>query len=149
MALQRGQALRDARSRVQAAALRLRPLALEVFFLGTAIVSSSEASDVGAGAPDCGPSAEGGEPVADDPTRLAGPSTNRHSTLTAPRRPVTQNPGPPKSATSLLGCPQDVQSRPARIDRDLLATGLFIQPCRPHSREAVRIRTDAIFDAER
>ena len=48
MALQRGQALRDARLRVQAAALRLRPLALEVFFLGTAIVGSSEASEVGA-----------------------------------------------------------------------------------------------------
>ena len=48
VALQRGQELREARPRVQAAALRLRPLALEVFFLGTAIVGSSEASNVGA-----------------------------------------------------------------------------------------------------
>ena len=85
MALQRGQALRDARLRVQAAALRLRPLALEVFFLGTAIVGSSEASEVGGGAPDCGRSAGDGRPAADDPTRLAGPSTNRYSTLAAPR----------------------------------------------------------------
>ncbi len=37
----RSQALRDAVLRVQAAALRLRPLAFEVFFLGTAIVGSS------------------------------------------------------------------------------------------------------------
>ena len=85
MALQRGQVLRDARLRVQADALRLRPLALEVFFLGTAIVGSSEASEVGGGAPDCGRSAGGGEPAADDPTRLAGPSTNRYGTLAAPR----------------------------------------------------------------
>ncbi len=37
------QELRAARSRVQADAFRLRPLALEVFFFGTAIVGSSEA----------------------------------------------------------------------------------------------------------
>ena len=60
VALQRGQALRDGRPKVQAAALRLRPLALEVFFVGTAIVGSSEASEVGGGAPDCGRSAGGG-----------------------------------------------------------------------------------------
>ena len=85
MALQRGQALRDARPRVQAAALRLRPLALEVFFFGTAIVGSSDASDIGGGAPDCGRSSRGGEPATDDLPRLAGPSENRHGTPTAPR----------------------------------------------------------------
>ena len=55
MALQRGQALRGGRPKVQAAALRLRPLALEVFFLGTAIVGSSEAvGGVEIGYVDCG-----------------------------------------------------------------------------------------------
>jgi len=43
VAPQRSQALRAALSRVQADAFRLRPLALEVFFFGTAIVGSSEA----------------------------------------------------------------------------------------------------------
>lgn len=82
VALQRGQELREARPKVQAAALRLRPLALEVFFLGTAIVGSSEASNVGGGAPDCGRSAGGGEPAPGDPMRLAGPSPNRNGDLT-------------------------------------------------------------------
>ena len=43
VAPQWSQALRAERSNVQADAFRLRPLALEVFFFGTAIVGSSEA----------------------------------------------------------------------------------------------------------
>jgi len=42
-ALQRGQTLRDGALSVQLEARRLRPLALEVFFLGTAIVVSTSA----------------------------------------------------------------------------------------------------------
>lgn len=55
VAPQRSQALRAARFRVQADAFRLRPLALEVFFFGTAIVGSSEAvGGVEIGYVDCG-----------------------------------------------------------------------------------------------
>ena len=63
VALQRGQALRAGRPKVQAAALRLRPLALEVFFLGTAIVGSSEASEVGAVHPTAGERPEAVDPL--------------------------------------------------------------------------------------
>ena len=107
VAPQRSQALRAARPRVHADARRLRPLALEVFFFGTAIVCSSEAvgrAEMGALTVEPGPG---------DPTRLAGPTRNRRRRNTWP----TDRKALPVDRIVL---PEHVEGRPAGIPGGLV-----------------------------